>query len=342
MRIPYFDYYEPVELGEALGLMAEHRGTMHVLGGGSDLLPRMKLGLVRPSQLMSLRNLANLSSISFKEGALCIGAMTTLAALSASDDIVHSFTAIHEALESVAAPPIRSVATLGGNLCQNSRCLFYNQSETWRKEKPPCLKANGDVCLAVRGGKKCFSVYQGDLAPAIASFGGMIRIEKKGSSRVVPIGELFTGDAKNPIALHDDEILTEVILPTVKGRVGSAYRKLRMRPAMDYPMLSIAAMISLNDAGTVESAAVVTGAAGAAPMIAEQGAELLLGKKREAIDPDEIGRVIGKGAQMIDNLELPGSYRRRMIPVFARRAIEAAVEQAINNAARAKSGKEKA
>ncbi len=334
MRLPYFDYHQPATLEEALGLMAEHRGALAILGGGTELLPLMKFGLVRPSHVMN-GNLSGLQGISMEDGALRVGAMTTLAALSASDRVRSAFNALYEAAESVAAPPIRNVATLGGNLCQNSRCLFYNQSETWREEKPPCFKAGGNVCLAAPGGKKCFSVYQGDLAPAISAFGGTITLGKEESSRTIPILELFTGDAKNPIALGHDELITDVLLPLPEGRTGSAYRKLRVRSAVDYPLLSVAAMISVNDKGTIAAARLVLGAAGPAPLIAERCAELLLGRKPETVDFGEIGQALIKGTQMIDNLELPGSYRRKMIPVFAKRAIEAAIEQAIGRRSRA-------
>jgi 4-hydroxybenzoyl-CoA reductase beta subunit len=340
MRLPYFDYHEPATIDEAFGLMEEHHGALRVLAGGSELLPLMKFGLENPSHVMSLGNLPNLRGISAQDGAVRIGAMTTLAALCASDEIRGAFNALHEALESVAAPPIRNVATVGGNLCQNSRCLFYNQSETWREEKPPCFKANGTACLAVPGGRKCFSVYQGDLAPAIAALAGSIRIEKNGSSRVIPIGELFTGDAKNLLALNNEERITEVLLPKAKGRVGSAYRKMRMRSAMDYPLLSVAAVVSLNDAGMINGARVVLGAVGPAPLVAERCVDLLSGRKPEAVDFNAVGEALLRGTQMVDNLELPGSYRRKMIPVFAKRAIEAAIQAAIDCAAAAGPGKE--
>jgi 4-hydroxybenzoyl-CoA reductase beta subunit len=337
VRLPYFDYHAPVTLEEALALIPEHRGELRILGGGTELLPLMKFGLVKASHIMSPGYLPSLRGIAAEGGTLCIGAMTTLAELSASHEIRRAFNAVHEAVESVAAPPIRNVATLGGNLCQNNRCLFYNQSETWREERPPCFKAGGDVCLAVPGGKKCFSVYQGDLAPAIAAFGGTIKVEKKGSSRTIPVGELFTGDAKSPIALRDDEMITAVLLPLREGRAGSAYRKMRMRAAMDYPLLSVAAVVSVNDAGTINAAHVVLGAAGPAPLIAHEAEALLLGQDPRKVNLDTVGQTAAKRTQMVDNLVLPASYRKKMIPVFVRRAVEGAVENAMHTAL----GKEK-
>jgi 4-hydroxybenzoyl-CoA reductase subunit beta len=329
MRLPYFDYYEPATLEEALGLMAEHCGDLRMLAGGTEVLPLMKFGLVRPSHMMNPGNVSGLRGISAQDGIVHIGAMTTLTALSVSPGIRPNFNAICEAVESVAAPPIRNVATIGGNLCQNSRCLFYNQSEAWREEQPPCFKAGGDACLAVPGGKKCFSVYQGDLAPVLIAFGASIKVEKKGSSRTIPLEELFSGEAKHPIALSADEMVTEVLLPLPKGRVGSAYRKMRVRAAMDYPLLSVAAVISVNDAGRIDEARVVVGAAGPAPSIVQEVAELLLGQDSRSVDLDKAGQVAARRTQMVDNLVLPASYRKKMIAVFARRAINAAIQTAL-------------
>ena len=305
--------------------MAEHRGALRVLGGGTELLSLIKFGLRKPSQIISLGNLPSLRGISSEDGALRIGAMTTLAELSASDEIRRTFNAIHEAVESVAAPPIRNVATIGGNLCQNSRCLFYNQSEVWREEKPLCFKAGGDVCLAVPGERKCFSVYQGDLAPALMGFGARIKVEKKGSSRAIPLEDIFTREAKHPMALSNDELITQVLLPVPEGKVGSAYRKMRMRSAVDYPLISVAAVLSLNGHGTIGKARLVLGAAGPAPSVVHEAGAMLLGKDPRDIEPDTVGQAVARGAQMVNNLELPASYRRRMIPVFAGRAIEAAI-----------------
>ncbi len=329
MKLPYFEYLEPKTLDGALQGLSEYAGQARLLAGGTDLLPLVRFGLARPTQMISLSRLPGLKGVMRSNGGLRIGSMTTLAELLASEDAKESFTALCEAVELVAAPPIRNVATLGGNLCQNSRCFFYNQSKTWRQEQLPCFKAGGNVCLAVPGGKKCFSVYQGDLATAIMAFDGKMMVEKKGSARIVPLEELFSGEAKQPIALSPDEMITEVQLPLPKGRVGSAYRKMRVRSAIDYPLISVASVISLDAQGTIDAARVVLGAAGPAPSVAQEAADLLLGKALHDVDFDRVGDAVARGAQMVNNLELPATYRRRMIPVYARRAIEAAIQSAL-------------
>jgi 4-hydroxybenzoyl-CoA reductase beta subunit len=329
MRLPFFEYHEPASLDEALRIISERRGASRLLAGGTELLPLMRFGLVRPANLVSLVNIAGLSGISSKDGTLRIGGMTTLAELAVNAAVRQQFRALHEAIESVAAPPIRNGATVAGNLCQNSRCLFYNQSKTWREERPPCFKAGGDVCLAVPGGKKCFSVYQGDLAPALTALGGRVTVQKVSGSRTVSCETLFSGEALRPIGLADDEFVTEILLDTPLAGAGSAYRKLSLRSAIDYPLVSAAAYVSFDQEGKIQAARVLIGAAGPAPLPSREAVDLLLGKKPQEIDLHAVGQAAGRGAQMVDNLVLPASYRRKMISVLARRAIEAAIQEAL-------------
>ena len=329
MKLPYFDYCEPRTRDELLTVLSEQAGKPFLIAGGTDILPLVRFGLAQPARLVSLRGVPGLKGVAIRDGELHIGCMTTLTELLSVEEVKGDFVAFREALEAVAAPPIRNAGTIGGNLCQNSRCLFYNQSKTWREEHSPCFKAGGDVCLAVPGGKKCFSVYQGDLACTLIAFGARIKIEKEGSSHSIPLEELFSGDAKRPIGLGNDEIITEVVLAVPPAGTGSAYRKLRLRSAIDYPLISVAATVSLNGRGTIGKTRLVLGAAGPAPSVAHEAEAMLLGKEPKHVDLDAAGQAVARGAQMVNNLELPASYRRTMIPVFARRAIEAAMMGAL-------------
>lgn len=329
MRLPFFEYYEPAGADEALRIISDQRGACRVIAGGTEFLSLMRFGLAHPAHIVSLAALTNLSGISSKDALLRIGATTTLTELARSTAVRQQFTALHEAVESVAAPPIRNIATIGGNLCQNSRCLFYNQSDIWRKERPPCFKAGGDVCLAVSGGKKCFSVYQGDLATALIALGAKVTLHKEGGSRTVPCEALFSGQALSPIALDEDELVTEILLDVPPAGTGSAYRRLSVRSAIDYPLVSAAACMTVGGDGKIAGARLIIGAAGPAPMQAREAVDMLFGKKPQEIDLREVTQAAAKGTQMVDNLVLPASYRRKMIPVIAKRAIEAAVHEAL-------------
>ena len=325
MRLPDFEYREPVALEEALAILQENQEGTRVLAGGTDLIPLMKYGLVVPSLILSLKNLDDLKGINLRDKEVFIGAMTSLAELGSSALIRDHFPALRQAVESVAAPPIWNVATLGGNLCQNSRCLYYNQSKTWRLERPSCLKAGGNVCHAVPKGKKCFSVYSGDLAPALIALRSKVCLKKKNQSRVTPLQEVFSGNGLAPLTLARDELLTGLILPLPGKRDGSSYVKMRLRSAVDYPLLSAAASVTLGEGRKIEKAELILGAVGPTPIVVQTD-HFFAGSAVDRVDPPALRELLGPGTPLVDNLALPGSYRRRMLPVVAHKAIQQALE----------------
>jgi 4-hydroxybenzoyl-CoA reductase beta subunit len=324
MRLPNFDYRDPAALEEVLSILEELRGEARVLAGGTDLLPLMKYGLTHPSTLISLKNVTELQGIKRLEQEIFIGAMTSLADLSASSLIKDRLPALHQAVETVAAPPLWNVATVGGNIRQNTRCLYYNQSKVWRLERPPCYKAGGDCCHAVLQGKKCFSVYCGDLAPALMTLGSRLSVKRKNQERIIPLQDLFTGNGLNPFTLADDELITGVIIPLTGGRDGSSYVKMRLRPAVDYPLLSAAASLTLGEGGRIEKARLILGAVGPIPVEVETD-PLFPDGAFDRIPPDAFRKMLGHRTPLADNLALPGSYRRKMLPVIAGKAIQGAL-----------------
>jgi 4-hydroxybenzoyl-CoA reductase subunit beta len=325
MRLPYFDFFEPSTLEEVFTITERYGEQVRLLAGGTDMIPLIRFGLLQPSQLVSLKNLQELRGIKRQGKALHIGAMTTLSELAVSPTIRKDLPALHEAVLAVAAPPIRNVATIGGNVFQNSRCLFYNQSPAWRLERQPCLKAGGKVCLAVPGSKKCFSVYQGDIAPALIAVGAKVRIEEKnGKPREVPVEEFFTGKGQQPILVRPVEIAAQFIIPFPQN-TGSSYKKFRLRSAVDYPLVGAAACIVVKK-GTIESARLVLSAAGPAPLFVPLDGPVI-GLKPSDVDLDAIGRSIPKNLPLVDNLILPASYRRKMFSVFAKRAMKSALDR---------------
>jgi len=328
MRLPNFYYREPATLEEVFPIMEENGGNARLLAGGTDLIPLMKYGLEAPSTIVTLKNVTDLEGVIHRETEILVGAMTSLADLLSVPVITDSFAALHQAAEAVAAPPLWNVATIGGNICQNSRCLYYNQSKVWRLEKPPCFKAGGNVCHAVPRGKKCFSVYSGDLATALIALEGSVIVKKKGQERTVPLQNIFTGDGRAPLALGREELIAGVILPLPCKRNGSSYVKMRVRAALDYPLLAAAASVTLDEQGKFEKVHLVLGAVGPKPLIVEAD-QLFVGNTIDGVDFDALGEILRKGTGMVDNLSLPGSYRRKMLPVVARRTIYSAVKAVV-------------
>jgi 4-hydroxybenzoyl-CoA reductase subunit beta len=325
MTLPHFQYFAPASLEESLALMARIGDDLKVIAGATEITGRLKHRLVTPSCVLSLRKVPGLKGIRREENEIVIGAMTTLREIAESALIENACKAVCQAADAVAAPPIQNMATLGGNLLQNTRCLYYNQSELVRKAAKPCIKAGGITCLAVKGGKKCKSVYQGDMAPALLACGAKVKIEKTGSSRLIGLSELFTGSASSPFALGTDELLTEIRLPAPAGRHTSSYKKLRLRGSLDYPLASAAVFLSF-DKGTVSDARLVFGAFGPAPVLVSETAALLKGKTPAGIDVKKVLEPVTKAPEAVDNLGLSGSYRRKMIKILAARALQEALD----------------
>ena len=325
MRIPYFAFRAPSTLEEALSILDDHKGA-RVLAGGTDLIPLMRYGLDTPDVVMSLKNVTDLKGIKLENKELNIGAMTPLGDLLSARVVKEHFRALYQAVEAVAAPPIRNTATVGGNICQNSRCYYYNQSKTWRIERPPCLKAGGNVCHAAPKGKKCFSVYSGDLAPALIALKSSVFVERKGRSRIIALQDIFSSNGTSPLVLEKEELLTSIIVPLPDKGTVSSYEKMRLRPAVDYPLLSVAASVSMDGGRKIKEATLVLGAVGPAPVVVAGAGKLLKGGTKETIDFDALGEILRKGTQMVDNLALSGSYRRKMLTVIAKKAIRAAIQ----------------
>jgi 4-hydroxybenzoyl-CoA reductase beta subunit len=325
MRLPNFEYCEPTTLEEVLSILGENQVEPRVLAGGTDLIPLLKYGLDLPSTIVSLKNVTALKGIHSQGKEVLIGAMTSLADLWSSAIIRDNFPALHQAVEAVAAPPIWNVATIGGNICQNSRCLYYNQSKAWRLERPSCLKAGGNICHAVPQGKKCFSVYSGDLAPALIALRSKVSIQKKNRSRITPLQDIFSGQGLAPIALAKNELVTGVILPLPGKGTGSSYVKMRVRSAVDYPLLSAAASVTLGVGRKIKETALILGAVGPTPIVVQTD-HLFAPGTIELVDPKALSELLRPGTQMVDNLALPGSYRRKMLPVVAQKAIQGALK----------------
>ena len=325
MKLPPFEYLAPRTTLEALEMMSRYRGKVRIVAGGADVMNLLRQRLHTPSYVMSLKGVADLTGIKRRKGALVIAAGTTLRDIEGAPVMRRPFAAIAQSAGLVAAPPIRNIATIGGNLLQDTRCLFYNQSELVREAAPPCLKRGGRVCAAVKGSKRCFSVYQGDMAPSLIAFEAVAVLKKAGGSRTVPVEALFSGRGTRPFSLGDDEILTHIIIPIPKGDSGSSYQKLRLRTGLEYPLISCAVFVGVSKKGVIDRARIVIGAAGPSPIVDEKAAASLIGRRPEDADIEGAADHALRIVRHVDNLALAGQYRKKMAKVLTKRAIEAAL-----------------
>jgi len=331
MRLPKFEHLQPESLEEALDLLSEHGEEVKVIAGGTDLLVSMKHRLLTPRYLLNLKGLG-LDFIEDGKEGLRIGALTRLADIIKSPLVRERFPVLAQAAGYVSAPPLQNMGTLGGNLCLNTRCFFYNQSQFWREARPLCFKTGGEVCHVVKGGDRCYSVYQGDLAPVLIALEARVKLAKKGGERVIPLLDLYTGKGEEPIALEAGETLTEVEIPAPRpdcksgessptiASWGGDYQKLRYRGAMDFPLVGVAAVLHRNG-GSCARAKVVLTAVASAPVVVEEAGKLLEGQKPDEEAIARAAEATYEEAHPVANVGSTPLYRRKMVRVMTQRAI---------------------
>ena len=331
MRLPKFEYLDPKDHREAVELLHTHGKECKVLAGGTDLLGRMRQRLLLPKYVMSLRRLVDLDYIAQGEGHLRIGARTSLQAVGASSIVQERLPALYQAVRSIGAPTIQHHrGTIGGNVCQDTRCLFYNQSSFWRSGRQPCHKAGGRICYAQEGSDRCRSTNQSDGATALMALGAKAVARKKECERTIPFTDLFTGRGETPIALEPEELLTEIRIPLPGHGVGSAYQRLAYRSAVDYPIAAAAVLVRTQDS-RIEEARVVIGAMTNAPLLLARASELLEG--RATSDEEALAQVAHLARDhaspfAVNNVGGTVEYRVEMVPVLVGRALREALRNA--------------
>ena len=327
MHLPAFEYRSPKSLDELLALKRESGPGGLILGGGTDLVVRLKQRLVKPDEVISLKDVKELSAMEADPIYLRIGAGVSLGRVIADELVNEEFPGLAEALSRIGHPTCQHHrGTIGGNLLLEPRCLFYNQSDFFRKGHERCFKAGGQVCLANPESKECTSVNQSDGAPMMIAYSAQLRLLSARGERLIQARELFTGKGEIPFVLAEDEILAEIRLPRPVGRVGAAYERMAVRSAIDFPLASAAAVAGLEK-GKVERVRLVVGQAGPAPLLVEEADAILRGRTPE---PELIERAaqaaqkVGSGL-VVDNIGANEEYRREMIGTLAKRALKRAL-----------------
>lgn len=321
MQLPGFEHLQPGSLNEALDLLAEHGETARIIAGGTDLLVSMKQGLLAPEYVVDLKAIPELDFIDTDDGGVRIGALTRLAAIVDSSLIGERLPILAQAAAMVAAPPLQNMGTLGGNLCLNTRCSYFNQSRSWRQIRGHCCKTGGDTCHVVKGGNRCFATYQGDVAPALMALGANARVARRGGERSVPLADLYTGKGKRPLALETGEVLVEVHVPASPSGTGGDYQKLRYRGSMDFPLVGVAAVVGRDGSGLCTGGKVVLTAVSRAPLEVDGAGQMLEGHEVTAQLAAQVADAAFEVARPVDNVGSDASYRRKMVRVLTRRAI---------------------
>jgi 4-hydroxybenzoyl-CoA reductase subunit beta len=326
MKLPKFEFIQPHSLQEACSILGEHGKKAAILAGGTALMVGLRCGLSKPAVVIGLKGLTELDYVDRNgSGGLAIGSMVSLETLEKSPLVLNEYPALAQAAQFVAVPPIRHKATVGGNLCLDTRCIYHNQSEFWRSGLKACFKRGGNLCNAVEKGRHCQAVYQGDLGPVLLALGAEVKIASAKGEKVVSLAEFFTGRGEKPNVLKPDEILVEIRIPPSGHGVAGVYEKLRVREGMDFPMAGVAVMVKRMPNGTIEQAKVVLGAVGSSPADVPKAARLLEGNKPTDDLLQSVSREAVDRALAVGNLAMNASFRKKMVGVLVKRALRRAL-----------------
>lgn len=311
LRLPRFEFHAPRETAAALDLLASSAVDTMLIAGGTDLLPNMKRRQQTPRVLVSLRQIAALHRLEIAPDGLTIGACVTLNSLVGHAHIRRECLGLSQAAAQVATPPLRNMGTLGGNLCLDTRCTYYDQSAEWRQAIGYCLKKDGETCWVATSSPKCLAVSSTDTAPALIALGASVRLASATGVRTLLVTDLFRNDGMRYLTRQPDEILTDVIVPP-QAEWTSRYWKLRRRGSFDFPAAAAAVAIR-RETGVVTGARIVLGAVASRPLVSDKAAALLIGypltDERIAAAADAAYEI----AKPMDNTDFTLVWRKRMV-----------------------------
>jgi 4-hydroxybenzoyl-CoA reductase subunit beta len=331
LSLPQFKLLRPRTLDEALSLLAKHSDaqggphSLRIVAGGTDLIPSMRQKLFEPQFVLDIRHIAELNGISQRGSAIEIGALTSLTTIEHSSVLQRRYPVLTEAAATVASPLLRNMGTIGGNICLDTRCLWYNQSLTWRRGCGFCIKKDGDLCHVAPGGTRCWAAFSGDTPPALLCLNAEIEIAGATGLRRLPMRDFYTNDGIAYRNLQPNEILTRVFLPESSADYRGVYRKLRVRGSIDYPLAGVAVVMKRSN-GRIADARVAITAVNPAPLLVKGASELLIGKMVDEAVAEAVGNLAAKTAKPLTTSALTPEYRREMIRVFTKRAVLQAAE----------------
>jgi 4-hydroxybenzoyl-CoA reductase subunit beta len=310
MRLPWFEYRSPRTVAEAAKILAGEGPQAMLVAGGTDLLPNMKRRHQTPKVLVSVRGIPSLKSFSNGNG-VAFGAGLTLAEVL---DIENTPTALRQAAAQVATTHLRNAATLGGNLCLDTRCTYYNQNYEWRKAINFCLKKDGETCWVATASKRCVAVSSTDTAPALIALNASVTLEGPGGERSIPVEALYRNDGIDYLSRKPDEVLTKVSIP---GGWKSTYWKLRRRGSFDFPILGVAVAFRFSSGNIIEEARVALGAVASRPFLVEKASDYLKGKALTDDVIAEASSMIASRAKPMDNTDMDLYWRKELADDFA-------------------------
>lgn len=331
-----FQYLEPESIEEAVGLLAQYGRDAMVIGGGTDMLPSMRQGLVSPKYVVSLQAIGGLKRIRWDEDGLTIGPLTTLRMVEADPEVLTRFPFVAQAAHLVASPSVRAMATVGGNICLDTRCNYYNQSAGWRDCSETCSKMGGESCRATTSGraKTCLAVFSADLSTALVAADAQISLLSTRGERSIALSDFYdTVDGAKPNARAPDELLTSVTIPSRQQGIFGTYLKYCVRNSIDYPLAGVALSLRPNGKNSsFDDIRMVISGISSKPILVSSVAELLNGKPLDPVLIEQAAKLARKAAKPADNLTGDKRHRRLVVYEYAKQALGWALENALTGA----------
>ena len=315
MRLPRFEYRSPASLAEAAAMLGESPSDTMLVAGGTDLLPNMKRRQQVPRVLVGLRGVRELGAVDV-DGVVRIGAGVTLTAIVRHQALRARLPGLWQAVAQIATPHLRNMGTIGGNLCLDTRCTYYDQSYEWRKAIDFCMKKDGGTCWVATSSPTCLAVSSTDTAPMLQALGARVRLVSAGGERWVEVGDLYQNDGIRHLTRRGDEVLSSIEVPAEPGW-RSTYWKLRRRGAFDFPVLSVAAAARLGVDGTVQNVRIVLGAVASRPMPAPKAEAALINRPMSDAAIADAADGAYDVAKPMDNTDFDLVWRKRMARVLA-------------------------
>ena len=312
LRLPPIELVSPETVQDAAKAIAD--GNARLVAGGTDLWPNMKRRHQKAETVVSLMSIPGLDAIDASSSDIRIGGTATLANIIRNDKIRERFPTFAKAVASISSPPLRNMGTIGGNLCIDTRCTFYNQTEEWRRSIDYCLKEEGTICWVATKSPRCWAHTASDSAPILCALDARVKLVSATGEREIPLAEMYVNDGIDYLSKQPGEILTEVVVPgsSDSSHCRSAFWKLRRRGSIDFATMSVAAAVWMDDSDVVTRASMYLGAVGAAPMPVAEVASVLVGNKISEDAIDEIAHVAHKIARPMDNTDFAPSWRGKM------------------------------
>lgn len=261
-----FILFEPKDYSELTDLLASMDEHTKIMAGGTDLIPNLKHGLYDVNRLISLKKMTDLQQIWIKDGQLKLGALVKLNEIARHEPIKKIAKALSSASVQIASPQIRNMGTVGGNICLDTRCLYFNQTEFWRSALGYCLKKDGNCCHVVKTGKRCVAAASNDLATVLLAFKAKLAIYSSQDKYQINIDDFYTANGEKNNILKHGEIVTAVSID-ISQNTWSGFYKLRYRNSIDFPLLSTAVTFYLDDNNCMAGGILVINALVAKPKV---------------------------------------------------------------------------